>query len=154
MSPISVPRKRAYYPASPDEQDRLLLWIPKDELEGMVEEDLMPESILEDFPDGLEVEVTPEAINELGLDLGLSPEAVRAVYAHLSERGQVPQSGVVDGAALEQAARAMVESDEEAPPPMFTPEFLERASRIGERELPEPEMTDGEEATTFLRRLG
>jgi hypothetical protein len=153
MSPIRVPRKRAYYPASPNEQDRLLLWIPEDELEGMVEEGLLPQAVLEDFPRGLEVEVTPESINELGLDLGTNPEAVRAVYAHLSDRGQVPDSGMVDAAALEQATREIVESDEEAPPPMFTPEFLERASRLGERELPEPEMTDGEEPTTFLRRI-
>ena len=141
MSPISTPTKRTYYPASPTEKDRLLLWIPRDELEGMAEENLLPPSVLEDYPDGVEVEVTPSGFDELGLDLGVSPDTIKALYGQLAERGQVPQSGLVDGAALERAAREVVATEADAGPPRFAPDSLE------------PEMSDGEEAQTFLRGL-
>jgi hypothetical protein len=153
MSPISTPRRRTYYPASPTEMDRLLLWIPIDELEGMVEQNLLPPSVLEEYPDGAEVEVTQAGFAELGIDLGISPEALRAVYGHLLDRGEVPPSGLVDGAALEQVAREAPEIEEETGPAPFSPEALERIPRLTERELPEPEMTEGEEAETFLRDL-
>jgi hypothetical protein len=153
MSPISTPKKRTYYPASPTEKDRLLLWIPRDELEDMAEDDLLPPSVLEDYPDGLEVEVTPSGFDELGLDLGVSPETIKALYGQLADRGQVPTSGLVDGAALERAAREMVDTDAGAGPPRFTPESLERLSRLADRASLEPEMSDGEEAQTFLRGL-
>jgi hypothetical protein len=119
----------------------------------MVAEGVLPQTILEDFPDGLEVEVTSEGLGEFGLDLGIDPEAVRAVYRHLAEAGKVPESGVVDGAALEQVALEVMEGEEEAPPRTFGPESLDRISGIEERQLPEPEMTDGEEPTSFLREL-
>jgi len=153
MSPISIPRKRTYYPASPTEKDRLLLWIPRDELEGMVEEDLLAASILEEYPNGAEVEVTPAGFEELGIDLGVSPEALTVVYGHLLERGEVPESGLVDGATLERVAREIVDTDDDARPPRITPEALERVSPLPDQGLPEPEMTDGEEAETFLRDL-
>jgi len=153
MSPISTPTKRTYYPASPTEKDRLLLWIPRDELEGMAEDDLLPPSVLEDYPDGVEVEVTPSGFDELGLDLGVSPETIKALYGQLAERGQVPPSGLVDGAALERAAREVVATEADAGPPRFTPESLERLSRLANRASLEPEMSDGEEAQTFLRGL-
>jgi hypothetical protein len=153
MSPISTPRQRTYYPASPTEMDRLLLWIPRDELEGMVEENLLPPPVLEEYPDGAEVEVTPSGFEELGIDLGVSPEALRAVYGHLLERGEVPPSGLVDGAILEEVAREVGEPDEETGPVPFSPELLERIPPLTDRELPEPEMTEGEEAETFLRDL-
>jgi hypothetical protein len=155
MSPIRVPRNRAYYLTSPNEKDRLLLWIPKEELEDMVEAGHLPEAVLEDFPRGLEVEVTSQGFEEMGIDLGINPEAISTLYGYLSERGKVPDSGVVDGAALEHTAREILESVEEPDTnaPTFTPEFLETVRGIGQRRLPEPEMTDGEEPTLFLRRL-
>ncbi len=153
MSPISTPRRRTYYPASPTETDRLLLWIPRDELEGMVEEDLLPRTVLEEYPDGAEVEVTRAGFDELGIDLGVSPEALTAVYAHALERGEVPPSGMVDGASLERVAREVPEIDVATGPPRIRPEALERIPPLTERELPEPEMTEGEEAETFLRDL-
>ena len=153
MSPISTPTKRTYYTASPTEKDRLRLWIPIDELEGMVEEDLLPASVLDEYPDGAEVEVTPAGFEELGIDLGVSPEALTAVYGHLLERGEVPPSGLVDGAALERIAREAPQAAEETGPAPFSPEALERIPRLTERELPEPEMTEGEEAEIFLRDL-
>ena len=153
MSPISTPTKRTYYPASPTEKDRLLLWIPREELESMAEEDLLPPSVSEDYPDGVEVEVTAPGFDELGLDLGVSPEILRALYKRLAERGQVPPSGLVDGAALEKAAREMVTIEADTGPPMFTAESLERLSHLADREALEPTMSDGEEAETFLRDL-
>ncbi len=153
MSPIRTPRKRAYYPTSPNEKDRLLLWIPKDELEGMVQEDLLPPSVLEDFPRGMEVEVSPAGFEELGIDVGISPEAISATYGLLAETGKVSKSGLADGAALEGVARGIADTDDTPGPPRFTLEALDRVSPPTDRGVPEPEMADGEEAQTFLRRL-
>jgi hypothetical protein len=155
MSPIRVPRNRAYYLTSPNEKDRLLLWIPKDELKAMVEEGRLPEAVLADFPRGLEVEVTSQGFEHLQIDLGIDPEAISTLYRYLSERGKVPDSGVVDGAALEHTAREILEGVEEPDTKAgtFTPEFLETRRGIAQRRLPEPEMTDGEEPMLFLRRL-
>jgi hypothetical protein len=153
MSPISVPSKRTYYPASPTERSRVLLWIPREELESMVEDDLISEAVLEEYPDGAEVEVTPAGFQELNLDLGISPEIISATYEELMEQGQVPESGLVDGATLERVARELVDAGDDAELPPVTPEALERVSPLTDQGLPEPEMTDGEEAETFLRDL-
>ena len=153
MSPIRTPRIRAYYPTSPNEKDRLLLWIPKDELESMVQEDLLPPSVLEDFPRGMEVEVSPSGFEELGIDVGVSPAAIRATYGLLAETGKVSKSGLADGAALEGVVRGIVDTDDSPGPPRFTLKALNRVSPLTDRGLPEPEMTDGDEAETFLRRL-
>jgi hypothetical protein len=153
MSPISVPSKRTYYPASPTEQTRLLLWIPREELESMIEEDLIPEEVLAEYPDGAEVEVTAAGFQELGIDLGISPEVISATYEELMEEGQVPESGLVDGATLERVAQEIVDTTDDVGPPRITPEVLERVSPLTVEGLPEPEMTDGEEAETFLRDL-
>ena len=153
MSPISVPSKRTYYPASPTEQTRVLLWLPRTELETMVEEDRISEAVLDEYPDGAEVEVTPAGFQELGIDLGISPEVISATYEELKEAGQLPESGLVDGATLERVAQEITYTGDDVGPPRITPEVLERVSPLTDEGLPEPEMTDGEEAETFLRDL-
>jgi len=133
--------------------DRPFLWIPRDELEEMAEDDLLPPSVLEDYPDGVEVEVTASGFDELGLDLGVSPETIGALYRLLAERGQVPPSGLVDGATLENEAREMVTIEAAAGPPRFAPESLERLPHLADSASLEPEMSDGEEAQAFLQSL-
>lgn len=101
---IRLPTERAYYLASAGEPDRLLCWIPREELEAMVEADEADSQALEDYPGGLEVDVSPEALDEAGIRLGVDPDRIRAAYALVAEKGKVPESGRVLGSDLEDLA--------------------------------------------------
>jgi hypothetical protein len=147
---IKTPKRRAYYPASRNERDRLLCWIPAEELERMVQDGRVVEDILEDYPDGLEIEVSEEAFEEFGIDIDVSPEAIRHAFADLTIQKRLPQSGIVDGASLERIAQQAQGSAMES----FTLRPPAQVHRFSvEQELPEPEMTDGEDPMTVLTNL-
>ena len=150
---IRTPSQRAYYPASRNEPDRLLCWIPDDELARMVNLGQIAPEVLEDYPDGLEVEVSRAAFDEFGIELGVSPEAIEAAYNHLREQGSLPDSGRVDGASLESVAPEPLRGGPEGL--MYPKGPLEKASLPpwGSGKLPEPEMTDGEDPRTVMLGL-
>jgi hypothetical protein len=143
---ISTPSKRAYYPASENERDQLLCWIPEEELQRMVRFGQITPDVLEDYPDGLEFEVTQAAFDEFEIDLGVSPEAIKEAYAYHREQGKIPKSGSVDGAALESAAQEPVRGGEEA---------IAKGGPLlrWEGGFPEPEMTEGEDPRTVMLGL-
>jgi len=142
---ISTPSKRAYYPASENERDQLLCWIPEEELQRMVRFGQITPDVLEDYPDGLEFEVTQAAFDEFEIDLGVSPEAIQEAYAYHRERGEIPESGSVDGAALESAAQESLRGG---------PEMLTKGGpALGFGKFPEPEMTEGEDPRTVMLGL-
>jgi len=97
---ISIPLARAYYPARTG-LSRILCWLPKDELEKMISRGDAPDDIIEDFPSGLEIEVSVEALDEYEIKLGLPPESICRAYSYFMDRGLVDKSGLVDGASLE-----------------------------------------------------
>lgn len=133
---IRTPAKRAYYPASPNEITRLLLWIPHNMMQLMVQEELLPAYLQEDYPDGLEVEVTEEAFEAYGIMLPVTPTQIKRAYVKLLVDKSLPSSRMVDGMALEaMAAGGLLPSFSIA------------------RSFPEPDMTDGEDPMTVLRRL-
>jgi len=149
MTQIRTPRKRAYYPESKTEVDRLLLWIPAEEIQPMVQDGLIAPYVVDDYPDGFEIDVSTSEFEEFEIDLGVSPEAITAAYVHYREREQLPDSGMMDGATLESAARGMAETD-----PTVSGQFdPSTVLDPNTQKLPEPEMTDGEDAMTFLRKL-
>jgi hypothetical protein len=141
MMKISIPVARAYYPASKNEPDYLLCWIPAGELAQLANEGRIARDILDDYPGGLEIEVTASAFEEVGLDLGASPEAIRQAYADLTE------PGVVDGAWLEERAIAA-----ESGPLAFGigPDF---ASFVSDEAVPKPRMSDGQDARSVMQDL-
>jgi hypothetical protein len=136
---ISIPRVRAYYPASKNEPDRLLCWIPTQELETMVEDGQVRSDILEDYPDGLEVEVSEQAFDEFELDLGVEPDALLEAYANLLERNALPESGRVAGESLEKEASSDI--------------IFAAPMAMTNTKLPEPDMTDGQDAQTVMQLL-
>jgi len=145
MSKISIPEKRAYYPASEGEQDRLLCWIPVQEFESMVRDGRIPQDLADDYPGGVEVEVSTSAFAEFGVDLGITPENIAKTYKVLRTRGGLPKSGVVDGASLESTVQRIVRVGwDAAPGPMPT--------ALGLR-LSEPDWTDGDDAVTVMSNL-
>lgn len=98
---IKTPKKRAYYPASKNEKDRLLCWLPVDELKAMKAAGKAPEQVLEDYPYGLELEVSNEAFQEYGIKLGCDAGELVAAYRKLLKAKRLPDSLVIDGASLE-----------------------------------------------------
>lgn len=149
MSQISTPKKRAYYSVKGKAWDSLLLWIPAEEIQSMVQGGLIAPYVVDDYPDGFEIDVSTSAFKEFDIRLRVSPEAIRAAYEHYREREQLPDSGIMDGATLEGAARGMAETD-----PTVSGQFdPSTVLDPNTRKLPEPEMTDGEDAMTFLSKL-
>jgi hypothetical protein len=136
MEKISTPTGRAYYPASPNEPSRVLCWMPPEELARMAEKGEAPPGLLDDHPDGLEVEVSALEFAEFGIVLEAEPDALRQAYLDLLKDDQLPASGMVDGRALEMAALGI---------------GMMSFSTVGK--LPEPEMSDGQDVTTLLKGL-
>lgn len=130
---IRLPASRAIYPASRNEPDRLLCWIPRHELEQLAIEGRVKPEVLEYYPSGLEVRVSRPGFDEFGLDLGVDPKVLYEAYRALRQAGALPSSGFVAGAHLEQAAR--------------------RGLLREVLSLPEPEWTDGEDARTVMTKL-
>jgi hypothetical protein len=83
---IRVPRERAYYPASRNEPDRLLCWLPPEDLQELVRQGRAQDDILDYYPSGLEVEVTRQGLEEFRLDLGATPEALQEAYQTLRQQ--------------------------------------------------------------------
>ena len=141
---IRMPTSRACYPASRNEPDRLLCWIPREELEQLAAEGRVQADVLEYYPSGLEVRLSREGFAELGLDLGVDPKELHRAYLALRQAGALPKSGVVAGADLEQAARSTGGAAD----------ALEVASaRDMILPLPEPGWTDGDDPRTAMQRL-
>ena len=136
---IRMPSSRAVYPASRNEPDRLLCWIPRDELEQLAAEGRVDPDLLEYYPSGLEVRLSRPGFDEVGLDLGVDPKDLHAAYRALREARALPASGVVAGAHLEQAVRSGSPREDHTLRDGLT--------------LPEPEWTDGEDARTVMGRL-
>lgn len=150
---ISLPDKRAYYPASKNEPEYLLCWIPAAELAQLASEGRVAADIGDDYPSGLEIEVSASAFEEVELDLGANPETIRQAYEQLNERKRrgephaLPESGRVDGAWLEEVARTA-----EGPLASFSVGPGDLVFSIGVPP-PEPEMSDGQDALTVMQNL-
>jgi hypothetical protein len=145
--PIRTPSERAYYPASHYEADDLLCWVPAEEYEQMVTLGQIAASVPCDYPDGIEVEVSEASFAEVGLDVGVAPVALRATYEALRGSGKLPDSGIVDGRAIEAIAQERPSGGPAA----------ETAARPRDEmpilEVPEPKMTDGDDALEVMQRL-
>jgi hypothetical protein len=143
---IRMPKVRAYYAASANEPDDLLCWIPADELARLVEQAKAEPDVLEYHPDGLEVEVSEQGLEEHGLELGARPEALRRAYRALKKAHTLPESGMVEATSLESIAQEAV--------PGSSFDADRRLVLLGpDGKLPGPEMTDGADARSVMQQL-
>ena len=83
---ISIPITRAYYPARTS-TTRILCWLPEDELQRMITSGDAQDDIIEDFPSGLEIEVSVDALDEYEIKLGFPPELICRAYSYFMNRG-------------------------------------------------------------------
>jgi hypothetical protein len=139
---IRVPKERAYYPASPNEPDRLLCWIPPDDLANLVHQGQVQDDILDYFPSGLEVEVSKQGLAQFQLKLGATPEALQEAYQTLRRQGALPKSGMVAGAGLEELLQG--------PDKVGAPGDVHPA---GAKKLRGPGMTKGVYPRSVMRQL-
>jgi hypothetical protein len=135
---IRMPKNRACYPASRNEPDRLLCWIPREELEELAAQGRVAADVVEYHPSGLEVRLSRPGFEEFGLDLGVEPETLYEAYQALRHAGALPKSGFVAVAHLAQVARSAHGA---------APGLHEALAS------PEPEWTDGEDPRTVMERL-
>lgn len=149
MAQIKIPKERAYYLASQNEEDRLLCWIPAQEYDRLIQEGRLSERVPDSYPDGLEVEVSTSGFAEFQIDLGVSPQALRRAYAELAAGDLLPRSGTVAGGRLESIA-----SDLEGGPPTALEGLpVDAGERLVEGVVSEPAMSEGEEAMVVMREL-
>ena len=80
---IRLPAERVYYAASPAEPDRLLCWFPRSDLKRLVDKGLAKKSVLENYPDGLEIQVSIDAFDDVGVRPPLDPGKAHARYGDL-----------------------------------------------------------------------
>jgi hypothetical protein len=155
---IRMPATRACYPASRNEPDRLLCWIPRHELEQLAAEGRVKPEVLEYYPSGLEVRLSRQGFEEFGLDLGVDPKQLYEAYRALRQANALPASGTVAGAHLEQVARGVPLREvlslhgAAAPQADSVPGVDHALREVGT--LPEPEWTVGEDARAVMGRLG
>jgi hypothetical protein len=142
---IRIPRVRAYYTASQNEPEWLLCWIPPEELEQLATAGRIQPGTLEEYPSGLEVEVTQRGFEEFELDLGAEPAVLHQAYETLRTMEVLPESGIVAADQLEGLVKGadVGAGDLEAD-----------ALTLGSGEtLPEPEWTDGDDPRTAMQQL-
>lgn len=155
MSPIRVPKRRAYYAASRNEPERLLCWLPREELEAKVQRGELKRKVLKDYPDGVEIDLLPEDMKEFKVEPKVSVAKLRRQFLRLRKKGLLHESGLISAAALERAAR-----DQD------TPELQLRGARRdlvkflkGKKphkavsRLPRPSMSKGEDPIGILCKL-
>lgn len=98
---LRLPKDRCYHPASPNEPEWLMCWIPPKNLAELIGGRRVRPDILDHYPQGLEVEVSEEGFARLGLNLEVHPDLLVRTYLDLRLAGLVHDSGVVQGTSLE-----------------------------------------------------
>lgn len=141
---IRVPKERAYYTASANEPEKLLCWLPPEDLADLVSQGKVQEDILEYYPNGLEVRVSREGLDEFKLDLGATPEELQEAYkSWRKEHGQA-ESRMVKATILEEMAQSPAKARDLDKFP-FASALVAKAS--------EPDMTEGEDPRSVMQRL-
>lgn len=111
--PIKVPKERAYYYELSRQRDRLIYWIPKEELERMAAEGKVNKKILKDYPEGVDIEVYRDRFDEFKekYDLPLAFDADELMHAFQIVRKKMtkmsPRTGFVNGKELENLAKEL-----------------------------------------------
>jgi hypothetical protein len=155
MSPIRVPRRRAYYAASRNEPERLLCWLPREELEAKVERGEIPRKLLKDYPDGVEIDLLPEDMKEFKVEPKVSVAKLRRQYQRLRRRNLLHESGVISAAALERAAADQDRPERELKGERRDVVRLLKGKRVARRPriMPRPAMSKGEDLGGVLFKL-
>jgi hypothetical protein len=153
---IKLPNEMVIYPQSEHNLAYLLCWVtPQDYAELAASPQALQE--LQRFhPDGVEIPLTQEALEEYGLQLPVSLEALKRAYQGLMESGSLGERRMVKGDALIEIARH-TEHEEVAPEALAAPERFEALdpklqNAIEQIDKP-PRMKRGQDAADVFQRM-
>ncbi len=164
---IKLPKAIVIYPQKKSVPGYLLCWIPAGEYpRAVVDAELRSDHERFD-PQGVEIELSDEGLEEAGVKLDASPDELRRTYLELVEAGVVPESGMVELADLmevleeeigpaegadDASAEAMISFDTERSGLRQGEEGSHRRSLL-RKIAGGPPMSDGDEASQVYRRL-
>jgi hypothetical protein len=142
---MKVPNQGVYYYESPDDQERLLRWMPREELEASP----TGKKILNDYPDGLDLEVSQEEFDffkaKYGLDLGVEADFLLVAFEALQCVDDIPSG--------EQLVRSIVEEHAREIKGARTELKLGLKSALGARKVLDEEPEVRESAKRKVREL-
>lgn len=98
---IKLPKKIVIYPQKRSKPDYLLCWIPADGYEKVAINQDVKEELETGYPNGLEVELSQDGLEEFGIQFKYSPDELHAAYLELNGQDVLPESGMVEVEALE-----------------------------------------------------
>ena len=109
--PIKTPKERAFYYEITNLRERLIYWIPMEDLEDMVNNGDVCAKILKDYPFGLDIEVYQGKFDEfekqydlkIPIDLNDTLKAFQAVKAQYGRK--FPRTGLINAEELENLAQ-------------------------------------------------
>jgi hypothetical protein len=108
-------------------------------------------------PDGIEIELSEEALAEEGINLGVKPERLQDAYLELSAQALLPASGMVELVALEAYLDAALARETPEDFPDLTKGVTlpadAAAADLLRKIRSEPPMTEGQQAGEVYRRL-
>jgi len=111
--PIKTPKERAFYYEITNLRDRLIYWIPKEDLKDMEKNGKMSKQLLEDYPFGLDVEVYQDLFDEFKkkyrLEIPIDVENTMQAFQAIKNRygKKFPRTGLINVKELQSFAQEM-----------------------------------------------
>ena len=97
---IKLPKKIVIYPQKRSKPDYLLCWIPSDRYQDVAINAEAEGELKSDYPNGIEIELSEDGLQEFGIQLNASPEKLRQAYLELNSEDALPKSGMIEAAML------------------------------------------------------
>ena len=98
---IKLPKKIVIYPQKRSRPDYLLCWIPAEFYKDVSIDQEVEKEMESDYPNGIEIELSEDGLQEFGIQLNASPEKLRQAYLELNSEDALPKSGMIEAAMLE-----------------------------------------------------
>ena len=111
--PVKLPIEIVYYFEISPVGDRLLYCIPSAILRAMKKKKEINESIVKDYPDGVDVKVTSEALEKFndtyGLQLNIDPSSLNRAFQFLKYKSgkEFPKTGFIERKFLEDLSKKL-----------------------------------------------
>jgi hypothetical protein len=153
---IKLPNEMVFYPQSERNPGYLLFWVTPHDYARLAASPQALQELQRFHPEGVELPLTQEALQEYGLQLPVSPETVRRAYLGLLESGSLGKRRMVKGDALIEIAR-QAERDKLAPHALAAPESFQaldpRLQDAIEQIDKPPRMKRGQDAAEVFQRM-
>jgi hypothetical protein len=108
--PIKTPKERAFYYEITNLRERLIYWIPREDLEQMSKDGRVSGEILKDYPFGLDLEVYQDLFDEFekkyGLKIPIDVDSILQTFQAVKNKfgRKFPRTGLINAEELENLA--------------------------------------------------